>query len=242
MSHVPYPGCYCADCVEGAEPIGYINAEMLNRKIEFEANGMVMFDRPCGAATMPLYAEPPSARITGDKDRSVQSRAPTRSSDILALLAEGKVLARFWSKVDTQSQDECWLWTGLRNRKGYGKFHIGGSYEVATRVMLALQRGRALSSQELACHHCDTPPCVNPSHLFVGSHQDNMVDAVRKGRVNLGNLSRGEYNLAKTECLHGHPLTEDNLYVSKEGWRQCRICQRKNRAEWKRRRKDARHG
>lgn len=69
MTHVPYPGCYCADCVERGEPIGYINAEMLNRKIEFEANGMVMFDRPCGAATMPLYAEPPSARITGDKDR-----------------------------------------------------------------------------------------------------------------------------------------------------------------------------
>lgn len=69
MTHVPYPGCYCADCVEGGEPIGYINAEMLNRKSEFEANGMVMFDRPCGAATMPLYAEPPSARITGDKDR-----------------------------------------------------------------------------------------------------------------------------------------------------------------------------
>lgn len=68
-THVPYPGCYCADCVEGGEPIGYINAEMLNRKSEFEANGMVMFDRPCGAATMPLYAEPPSARITGDKDR-----------------------------------------------------------------------------------------------------------------------------------------------------------------------------
>lgn len=83
MTHVPYPGCYCADCVEGAEPIGYINAEMLNRKGEFEANGMVLFDCPCGAATMPLYAEPPSARITGDKDRSVQSRAPTQRIIIL---------------------------------------------------------------------------------------------------------------------------------------------------------------
>lgn len=85
MTHVPYPGCYCADCVEGGEPIGYINAEMLNRKSEFEANGMVMFDRPCGAATMPLYAEPPSARITGDKDRSVQSRAPTDTNRQLAI-------------------------------------------------------------------------------------------------------------------------------------------------------------
>lgn len=84
-THVPCPGCYCAVCVEGGEPIGYIIPEMLNRKSEFEANGMVMFDRPCGAATLPLYAEPPSARITGDKDRSVQSRAPTEATRQLAL-------------------------------------------------------------------------------------------------------------------------------------------------------------
>lgn len=42
---------------------------MLKRTREFEANGIVMFDRPCGTARMPVYAEPPSARITGDKDR-----------------------------------------------------------------------------------------------------------------------------------------------------------------------------
>lgn len=58
MTHVPYPGCYCADCVEGTEPIGYINAEMLNRKSEFEANGIVLHSRPSGMATMPLYALP----------------------------------------------------------------------------------------------------------------------------------------------------------------------------------------
>lgn len=58
MTHVPYPGCYCTDCVEGAEPIGYINAEMLNRKIEFEANGIVLYSRPSGMATTPLYTLP----------------------------------------------------------------------------------------------------------------------------------------------------------------------------------------
>lgn len=88
MTHVPYPGCYCADCVEGAEPIGYINAEMLNRKSEFEANGMVMFDRPCGAATMPLYAEPPSTRITGDKDRENPVEGAQRKQAIAALAFE----------------------------------------------------------------------------------------------------------------------------------------------------------
>lgn len=88
MTHVAYPGCYCADCVEGTEPIGYINAEMLNRKGEFEANGMVMFDRPCGAATMPLYAEPPSARITGDKDRENPVEGAQRKQAIAALAFE----------------------------------------------------------------------------------------------------------------------------------------------------------
>lgn len=72
MTHVSYPGCYCADCVENPsapQPVGWICAEMLKRTREFEANGIVMFDRPCGMARMPVYAEPPSARITGDKDR-----------------------------------------------------------------------------------------------------------------------------------------------------------------------------
>lgn len=87
-THVPYPGCYCADCVENpsaSQPVGWICAEMLKRTREFEANGIVMFDRPCGTARMPVYAEPPSARITGDKDRSVQSRAPTETNRQLAI-------------------------------------------------------------------------------------------------------------------------------------------------------------
>lgn len=89
---VSSPGCYCTDCVENPsapQPVGWICAEMLKRTREFEANGIVMFDRPCGMARMPVYAEPPSARITGDKDRD----APVEGAP---LAVEARNRLRLW--------------------------------------------------------------------------------------------------------------------------------------------------
>jgi hypothetical protein len=123
---------------------------------------------------------------------------------------------RFWAKV--QKTDGCWLWTGCRNRLGYGKIKVR-SYvtEPAHRVALKLS-GVEVPDDMDACHHCDNPRCVRPDHLFVGTRKDNMQDAVRKGRM-------VSVNALRTECKRGHPLSGDNLILQPDGHRNCRECQ-----------------
>lgn len=86
---------------------------------------------------------------------------------------------RFWAKVN--KTDECWLWTGGK-AKGYGTFGVGRRMVLAHRFVLQLV-GVSVPQSATVCHRCDTPLCVRPDHLFVGSRKDNSQDAKSKGRL-----------------------------------------------------------
>ncbi len=91
---------------------------------------------------------------------------------------------RFYRFVERGGSDECWLWTGARHPKGYGRIRQGGRGSktlLAHRVSFELHK-RLLKPGENACHRCDNPPCVNPNHLFAGSQKDNIIDREAKGR------------------------------------------------------------
>lgn len=76
----------------------------------------------------------------------------------------------------------CWLWKG-RSQGGRATFIMGAKTYLAARVQYRLHTGTD-PGQHCVCHRCDNPLCVNPDHLYLGTHTDNMRDARSKNRIN----------------------------------------------------------
>ena len=94
---------------------------------------------------------------------------------------------KFWEKVLVDDDDKCWEWQARRNKKGYGSFYVSIGHSksqewLAHRMVWKMTFGEIPEGLQV-CHHCDNPPCVNPSHLWLGTNRDNILDAKKKGRL-----------------------------------------------------------
>ena len=122
----------------------------------------------------------------------------------------------FPERYMTEPNSGCWLWTWSVDGKGYGLIRHKGTLLKAHRVSWKLHKGEVPKGAHVL-HKCDTPCCVNPGHLFLGTNQDNVDDKVRKGR---------QAHKNKTRCPQGHLYSGKNLYVRPSGYRSCRECSR----------------
>lgn len=107
--------------------------------------------------------------------------------------------------------DACWLWSGMIHKDGYGGISINRVSFKAHRVSYELYKG-AIPEGMLVCHSCDVRNCVNPKHLFLGSHTDNMRDMKEKGRANKDKRGGGKPKLSHSLAIEIRGLFSAGVY------------------------------
>jgi hypothetical protein len=143
----------------------------------------------------------------------------------------------FWSQVDSSGgPNACHPWTA-GGSKGYGYLKCDGEGMRAHRVAFMLTKGPISRRKEIdhTCHdpqscrggtNCPHRRCCNPAHLAAKTHLENCA----ADRTILATLNR-ERRAMQEACVNGHPWTEENTHITRQGYKHCRACNREKAAE-----------
>lgn len=110
----------------------------------------------------------------------------------------------------------CKPWTGTILSTGYGRAYKDGVRQMAHRWVWEQENGDIPAGMHVM-HICDNPPCVEITHLRLGSPKENFQDSIAKGR---------NYYKNRTHCPKGHPYDEENTRLNQRGHRGCKSCDR----------------
>jgi len=154
-----------------------------------------------------------------------------------------KMVARFYAKVNQDAPNDCWEWTAHCNEHGYGRMKIDGKHQLAHRVSWLIHNGTIPDIAGSDCrgtcvlHHCDNRKCVNPDHLFLGTHKDNLTDMANKGRSvpvvgDAHVFSKLTYKKVQ-EIIYKDQFFSQRILASEYGVSQRTIGNIVNRRSWK---------
>lgn len=145
-------------------------------------------------------------------------------------------LGRFAAKIDLDGPipthmphlGPCWNWTAHKERKGYGTFKYDKRTVLAHRWSFEYVNGPVPSDHLFVLHYCDNPTCVNPDHLWTGTHKDNMADMKQKGRQAQGEDNGGGRKLTKEQvseirCRYANENTTQTQLATEYGVNQTLI-------------------
>ena len=130
----------------------------------------------------------------------------------------------FWARV--VKTERCWQWTGAKHVAGYGEFRFAGETLRAHRFSYELHHGPVRDGMHVA-HHCDNPPCTNPEHVFLATHDENMLDMAKKLRTGQAKLDPEEVRHVRARLAAGETQTgiardldmsQSAIWLIKEGW------------------------
>lgn len=145
---------------------------------------------------------------------------------------------RFMKSVDMSG--DCWYWLNEPNKNGYGNFHLKlrsnskRSTLLAHRVAFALEFGE-VNDKLCVCHTCDNPMCVNPSHLWEGTRDDNAKDKAAKGRVAGERNPRAKVTNAQMQCIKERVKSGELVkdLTAEFGYSRCHLYKMLRGEQWK---------
>ena len=116
------------------------------------------------------------------------------------------------NKTEMRTGSGCLYWLGYTNSEGYGRLSVKDKMWLVHRYMYTELVGE-IKDDLTVDHLCKTPNCINVNHMELVSASENVKRGI-------------PWNSKKTHCPRGHPYKGNNLYITKEGFRQCKKCQR----------------
>lgn len=130
------------------------------------------------------------------------------------------------------SPDGCWIWFGVKTRHGYGYMRYSGGRLAAHRASYLVYLG-PIPNETVVCHSCDTPACVRPDHLFLGTQAENMRDMTLKGRRARGErLPQSKLTEVQVSAIRGDSRTHEEIAAT-YGVSRPTVSRVINRKTWK---------